>query len=262
MRTATVVHARASRCQRGAVFAAVFVLAGGLALGRRAAALGPSSLLDLAAIVYDGGNYAPHPTANRRLAWEIRKRTSVETRLEPSELRLRDRRLFRHPLLVLAGDREFPAWPQDDVARLRRYLVLGGFLLVDDAQDGGDGFDQSVRRELGRAFPDETLAPIPRTHVLYHSFYLVGRPVGRREGPADLLGIERDGRLLVVYSRHDLGGAWARDDFGNWERTVEPGGEAQRETAFRLGVNVALYALCLSYKDDPVHLPFLQSRAH
>jgi hypothetical protein len=228
---------------------------------RRAAALGPSSLLDLAQLVYDGGNHAPHPTGPRRLAWEIRKRTSVEARLEPSEVRLRDRRLFRHPFLYMAGDRAFPPWSDEDVARLERFLALGGFLLVDDAEetpDGGPGgFDRSVRRELGRVFPDDALASIPASHVLYRSFYIVQRPYGRREGPSDLLGIERDGRLHVVYSRHDLGGAWARDNFGNWERPVEPGGERQREAAFRLGVNVALYALCLSYKDDPVHLPFL-----
>ena len=41
---------------------------------------------------------------------------------------------------------------------------------------------------------------------------------------------------------------------------VEPGGEAQRETAFRLGVNLAMYALCTDYKDDAVHLPFILRR--
>ncbi len=255
-----MVHTGAPRCQRAiaAVAVAAILLAAASVRAPTAAALGTSSLFDVARIVYDGGNYAPHPTAPRRLAWEIRKRTSVETRLEPSELRISDRRLFRHPFLYLSGDRAFPAWSDADVLRLRRFLVLGGFMLVDDAEDGADGFDSSVRREIGRALPEERMQPIPSSHVFYRSFYVLGRPVGRREGPADLLGIERDGRLLVVYSRHDLGGAWARDDFGNWERAVEPGGERQREQAFRLGVNAALYALCLSYKDDAVHLRFLE----
>ena len=36
-----------------------------------------------------------------------------------------------------------------------------------------------------------------------------------------------------------------------------PGGEPQRELAFRLGINLCMYALCLDYKDDAVHLPLI-----
>ena len=45
-----------------------------------------------------------------------------------------------------------------------------------------------------------------------------------------------------------------------WEYPCTPGGEAQRETAIRIGVNVAMYALCTDYKDDAVHLPFILRR--
>ena len=69
-----------------------------------------------------------------------------------------------------------------------------------------------------------------------------------------------DGRLAVVYSQNDLGGAWARAELGDWEYDCTPGGEPQRETAFRLGVNLAMYALCTDYKDDAVHLPFILRR--
>jgi hypothetical protein len=68
------------------------------------------------------------------------------------------------------------------------------------------------------------------------------------------------GRLAAVYSRNDLGGAWSRDDRGDWEFEVVPGGEEQREVAFRLGINLAMYATCLDYKDDQVHLPFILKR--
>jgi hypothetical protein len=96
--------------------------------------------------------------------------------------------------------------------------------------------------------------------VLFRSFYLVTRPVGRVEGPDHLEGVERSGRLAVLYSRHDLGGAYERDNLGNYRHSVVPGGERQREFAFRLGVNVVAYALCLDYKDDQVHAPFIMRR--
>ena len=37
-------------------------------------------------------------------------------------------------------------------------------------------------------------------------------------------------------------------------RSVTPGGERQREYAARLAINIAMYALCLDYKDDGVHI--------
>ena len=69
-----------------------------------------------------------------------------------------------------------------------------------------------------------------------------------------------DGRTVVIYSQNDLGGAWARDAMGNWEYEVYPGGETQRTMAFRLGINIILYALTGDYKQDQVHLPFILRR--
>ena len=49
------------------------------------------------------------PTAPQRLAWEVRQRTSVETRLEPTRVRLDDPRVFDTPLLYWSGDHAFAA---------------------------------------------------------------------------------------------------------------------------------------------------------
>ena len=51
-----------------------------------------------------------------------------------------------------------------------------------------------------------------------------------------------------------------RDNYGTWEHECYPGGERQRELAFRLGVNLVMYALCLDYKTDQVHVPFIMKR--
>ena len=39
-----------------------------------------------------------------------------------------------------------------------------------------------------------------------------------------------------------------------------PGGEVQREMAFRAGVNIVMYALTGNYKADQVHVPALLER--
>jgi hypothetical protein len=104
------------------------------------------------------------------------------------------------------------------------------------------------------------LVKLPAKHVVYRSFYLVQRPVGRVQGSDSIEAIEKSGRAAVIYSRHDLGGALERDNVGNYAHDVVPGGPAQREMAQRLAVNIVLYALCLDYKDDQVHAPFIMRR--
>jgi hypothetical protein len=224
-------------------------------------AIGDKEKVAIAQIAY-AGNWNPRPTATQRLAWEVDKRTSIETLLEPVEIRLSDEAaLKRHPLLYLAGDAALPTFDDADVAHLRRVLQTGGFLVIDGADPRpGGGFDQSVRALVARLFPREPLHKIGPDHVVYKSFYLLKAPVGRLAAVPYLEGVTHDGRLVIVYSQNDMGGAWARDNFGAWEHEVIPGGEPQRELAFRLGINLAMYALCLDYKTDQVHVPFILRR--
>jgi hypothetical protein len=231
-----------------------------VAFAPRVRALGETSLFDVRSVLYDGGNAHPRPNAPRRLAWELRRRTSVEPVLTPSSARLDDIAIFDTPFLYWSGDTAFPPLSEAEVTGLRRFLTFGGFVLVDDASPESDGFDASIRRELARALPTHRLGELPRDHVIFRTYYLLNRPVGRVEGPETLEGITLGDRVALVYSRHDLGGAWARDNLGNWDFPVEPGGDEQRERAIRLGVNLAMYSLCLDYKDDQVHAPFIMRR--
>lgn len=224
-----------------------------------AGALGDATAVDVRRVDVEG-LVPPRPSAAQRLAWEVRQRTSVDARLEPTHVRLDDPRLFQTPLLYWSGDRAFLALSDPEITALKRFVEFGGFVLIDDASPQQDGFDRSIRRELERAFGAGALTRLPNTHTIYRSFYLLERPVGRVEGPDYLEAVMHGGRVGVVYSRHDLGGAWDRDNLGNYLHPVEPGGEGQRETAMRLGVNLILYALCLDYKDDQVHAPFIMRR--
>lgn len=232
-----------------------------LAWSTAAHALGEREKLSFGQIAYSG-NWNPRASALRRLAWEIEKRTSIETLGEAAEVRLSDENsLKKTPLLFLSGDGALPLFDDGEVARLKRHLSSGGLLVVDGAEaHPGGAFDQSVRALVKRLFPRGGLQKISPDHVLYKSFYLLRSPVGRVAAVPYLEGVEHDGRLVIVYSQNDLGGAWARDSFGQWEHEVVPGGSAQREMAFRLGINLAMYALCLDYKTDQVHVPFILRR--
>jgi hypothetical protein len=210
-----------------------------------------------------GGSSNPRPNALRRLLWEIEKRTSIEVNLEAPLITPTSRDLHETPLLYLAGDREFALPSADGIEALRRFLTFGGFLLIDSAEGAtGGAFDGSVRQLVETLYPPPAtgLEIVPRDHVVYRSFYRLDQPVGRLALSPTMDAVMRDGRMIVAYIQNDLGGAWARDSFGHYELPCQPGGEAQREMAFRMGVNLVMYALCLDYKSDQVHVEYLMRK--
>lgn len=226
----------------------------------RARALGPGDGVDVRRVRVGAAVDEARPKAAQRIAWEVRKRTSIETVLDSSVTRFDDPSVFRTPFLYWASDRGFEPMTEKELTGLRRFVEYGGFVLIDDASPEVGSFDSSVRRDLARAFPGERLARLPSQHTIYRSFYLLDRPLGRVANPDFLEAVVHAGRAAVVYSRHDLGGAWARDEHGDAAYAITPGGLAQREQAIRLGVNLVMYALCLDYKDDQVHAPFILRR--
>jgi hypothetical protein len=64
----------------------------------------------------------------------------------------------------------------------------------------------------------------------------------------------------VIVGGNDWAGAWAVDRSGRPLNPVVPGGEPQREMAYRFGVNVVMYALTGNYKSDQVHVPAILER--
>ena len=223
-------------------------------------ALGESTRFQVRSVSYGGSDARPRPNAARRLGWEVRKRTSIDVLPTPGASRLDDLEIFDNPFLYWSGNAAFDRMSSAEISGLRRFVRFGGFVLIDHASPESSSFDQSVRRELRRAFPTQRLRELPNTHTVFRSFYLLDRPEGRIRGPDHFEAIDVGERVAVLYARHDLGGAWARDNLGSWELPVTPGGDEQRERAIRLGVNVVMYALCLDYKDDQVHAPFIMRR--
>lgn len=199
------------------------------------------------------------PDAALVLAQEVRFRTAVQVRLDRVVVPLASRAIFESPFLLWVGDRALPTLDDREVSNLQLFLSLGGFLLVDNAGEGAAfaAFDRGLRAQLRRAFPRQTLKPIPMDHVLFRTFYRVTSVAGRRATHGEVEGLTLEDRLALVYSRNDLTGAWSRDGFGNWEFEAVPGGPAQRESAIRLGVNIVMVALLLDYKDEQAHVEYL-----
>ncbi len=175
-------------------------------------------------------------------------------------MRADDPLLLAEPFAVWGGDGDVPPLTDREVSGLRRFIALGGVLLVDDFAPEEGRFGRAARRELRRVVPEGSPIPIGPENVVFKSFYLVRRAVGRVEGPPRLEAVIRGGVPQIIYSSHDLLGALARGASGTPPLQVTPGGEPQRERAVRLAVNIAMYVLCSTYKDDLVHESFLKRR--
>jgi Domain of unknown function (DUF4159) len=229
-------------------------------LPRASRAFGDSSRF-VPSVAQHGGAWDARLSGLRRLAWELQRRTSVEVLPDARPVPLSSTRLFESPFLYFGGDGGFPPLTDAEVENLRRYLTYGGFMLAD-ANDGSDGsgFDAAFRRELARVLPQAPLAPLPQEHVVFKSFFLLDMAPGRLLRKPHLDAAIVGQRAVVLYSQNDLAGAWARDEGGSYAYDVSPGGEQQREFAYRVGVNICMYALCLDYKDDAVHLPLIMNK--
>ena len=214
-----------------------------------------------AQIKYRGGDWNPHPLAITPLMEELMLRTSVEASTLKREVTLADRDLFNYPFLYLTGKYEFDPFTQEEVDVLRRFLSYGGFLLIDDALgQQGYGFDKAARREMQRILPGNDFKRLPAGHAALRSYYLMRRIGGVRMVSPALEGITVGNSTPVIYCQNDLGGAWERDQLGNWTSPCTPGGEEQRKDAFHLGINLILYAMTENYKEDLIHVPFIRKR--
>ncbi|MDO8605291.1 MAG: DUF4159 domain-containing protein [Phaeospirillum sp.] len=154
--------------------------------------------------------------------------------------------------------------------RLNAYMARGGLIVFDTGDEGqpAAGPDTAELNRLravvqGLALPP--LTPLAPDHVLNRAFYLLKEVPGRWDGTS--LWVEQpggsganDGVSPVVLGGNDWVGAWAVDERGRPLHAVVPGGERQREMAYRFGVNLVMYALTGNYKADQVHLPAILER--
>lgn len=192
-----------------------------------------------------------------RWAWQLIRRTSAPARMTVERVAADSVDLLEEPFAVWFGSQEVPALSAAEVRGLRRFLTLGGVLFVDDSDPASGVFGRGVRRELQRVLPESPIVRVPARHVLYKSYYLLDGPVGRAEGPEFLDAITDGKSLRVVLSAHDVMGALARHPDGKYRFDMP---RARRELATRLAVNLAMYVLCLDYKDDQVHAQELMRR--
>jgi hypothetical protein len=195
-------------------------------------------------------------------------RTAVEA-AAPMEVDPETDELIFFPLLYwpVVDGQQLPS--SKAVERLNRYLATGGTILFDTRDQGestpfSSAATQARLRKLAAGLNIPPLVPVPPDHVLTKSFYLMQDFPGRWAGGS--LWVEtaddevNDGVSSIIVGGNDWAGAWATDQRGQPLYAAVPGGEPQREMAYRFGVNLVMYALTGNYKTDQVHVPAILER--
>jgi hypothetical protein len=204
-------------------------------------------------------------------------RTAIEPG-DPMAIDVERDELVFFPLLYWPVGADAKPLSDHTLAKVDAYMKQGG-MIVFDTKDyqmpfSGSAAGQSpaLANLLGR-LDIPRLEPVPEDHVLTKSSYLMRGFPGRWDGgtlwveaqSADENGetrraLKSDGVSSILITSNDLAGAWALDDSNRPVFATVPGGEVQREMAFRSGVNIVMYALTGNYKADQVHVPALLER--
>jgi Domain of unknown function (DUF4159)/Aerotolerance regulator N-terminal len=191
---------------------------------------------------------------------------------DPVGIDIESDNLVFYPLLYWPVTEQAPALSDATVQRLDSYMKNGGTVFFDLRDNGSDfasesGASEALKRILNK-IDIPPLEPVPENHVLTKTFYLLKKFPGRYEGGplwveaqnADTSTNTSDGVSGVIIGSNDYAAAWALNDKGEAMNAVIPGSDRQREMAFRVGVNVVMYALTGNYKADQVHIPALLER--
>jgi hypothetical protein len=189
-----------------------------------------------------------YPEGDRHFARLLGRLTTIDVRLIEQPVNLDDDiDAFYWPFLIsgLVG-----AWDLTDeqAAKLREYLLRGGFLLCDSfyGTEEWEGFAEGMRR----VFPDRPILDLPDSHAIFHSVYdLTDRPQiptwqhlprGYRNDGAVARWraiLDDDDRVMVMIAfNNDIADGWQRAD--EYEYPQEAA-----NLAISLGVNFAVYAL-------------------
>jgi hypothetical protein len=201
-----------------------------------------------------GGNWATdYPDSDLNFSFRLHELTALETDPNGKILELTDEALFDYPWLYLIEPGRM-SLSEAEVAGLRKYLLNGGFLMVDDFW--GEYEWDNFYREIKRVFPDREPIELPLEHEIFHLVYdLKMKPqvpsmhhwqrsglTYERQDAAEVhyrALFDDKGRMMAIICHNtDLGDGWERE--GEDPRYFK---EFAEKWSYPLGINIVTYAM-------------------
>jgi hypothetical protein len=203
---------------------------------------------------FSGGNWATdYPDSDLNFSFRLHQLTSMKVDPEGRVLELTDPELFNYPFIYMLEPGRL-VFSEEEVECLRRYLLNGGFLMVDDFW--GEAEWDNFYYEIKQVFPDREPVELPLSHQIFHAvFDLKEKPQIPSIGVALNYGVtyEREdartphykalydnkGRMMAIICHNtDLGDGWEREGENEWYFH-----EFSEKKAYPLGINIVFYAM-------------------
>ncbi len=203
---------------------------------------------------FSGGDWATdYPDSDLNFSFRLHQLTSMEVDPDGVVLELTDPKLFDYPFIYMLEPGRL-VFSDEEVQNLRRYLLNGGFLMVDDFW--GEDEWENFYYEIKQVFPEREPVELPLSHPIFHAvFDLKEKPQVPSIGVAVNYGItyERDdakevhfkalyddkGRMMAIICHNtDLGDGWEREGENEWYFH-----EFSEKKAYPMGINIVFYAM-------------------
>lgn len=195
------------------------------------------------------------PDAEDHFTMGVQRLTRIDAG-EPRHLRLTDDRLFDYPW-IYATQTGWWGLTDAETARLREYLLRGGFLVVDDFW--GPEQWEVFRQTMDRVLPNHPITNIELSDSVMHVLYDIGQkdltfiPGTRhlRRGPGGTVVVQqpygtapawralcddKDRMVVAVNFNTDVGDAW---EYADWPEYPA----AMTTLAYRYGINYLIYSM-------------------
>jgi len=178
-----------------------------------------------------GGDWYANPTSLPNLIKFCNNQLRTSIQLNDVPVEVGSGELFDFPFVHMTGHGNV-IFSEKDALNLRKYLIAGGFLHIDDNY----GMDKYVRREMKKVFPELDFVELPFSHPIYQQKFKFkeGLPkihehdAKRPQG----FGLIYQGQLVCFYTfESDLGDGWEDSEVHN-------DSERKRLEALRMGANI------------------------
>lgn len=196
--------------------------------------------IKLAKLKYEGGgDWYANKTALPNLAEFCNRNLRTNLSKQDEVVEIGSPEIFLYPYVYMTGHGNVVINSRE-ANNLRRYLISGGFLHIDDNY----GLDPFIRLEMKKVFPELEFVELPFNHPIYNQKFKFkeGLPkIHEHDGKASQgLGLIYEGRLICFYSyESDLGNGWE-------DQVIYNDPESKRQQALRMGANIISYAFMIN----------------
>lgn len=189
----------------------------------------------LATLKYNGGgDWYANPTALPNLIEFSNNNIGTNIKKSPEIVEVGSSDIFNYPFVHMTGHGNI-FFSNEEANNLRKYLLSGGFLHVDDNY----GLDEFFRKEITKVFPNKKLILINSNHIIFNQSFKFPNGLPKIHihdaKPSEAYGIFDNGRLICLYTyESDLSDGWE-------DAEVHNDSEETRLKALKMGSNIIEY---------------------